>query len=346
MQSLPPLRGLPPLRPTFPPCARPPSSRFAFPPCAALLPPCAASPLAPDLPFPPPPRLPQAPLAPPLRCPPLRGFPPYARRCRAATLTLAPLRVAAPASATAPPLARRGAACAGGWPSSPRRHAFGVHGWAPGGTRSLALARLRLGQGPRRTVRLPAAPESLPQGSAPRNGAASARAHCGSGRYSATSVGGLILMPPLQALIPTRYAVGIRSRASFKSAENGGFPTPLVRPRLPRPFFSLISALWASTGPPRLHFIQKMASKGAARPPATHPEPFRYAKISGSLAFGGLPARRGLWTAPGTVPNAQSASGLGSGLAALRGYDLSILGHFYNSPLSKTSLHAQRPRFA
>ena len=61
--------------------------------------------------------------------------------------------LAAPASATAQPLARLGAACAGGWPSSPRRHAFGVHGWAPGGTRSLALARLRLGRCPRREDR-------------------------------------------------------------------------------------------------------------------------------------------------------------------------------------------------
>ena len=54
-------------------------------------------------------------------------LPPFARpsphtRGAAAPLrwTLAPLRVArgmaAPASATAPPLARRGAACAGGWP--------------------------------------------------------------------------------------------------------------------------------------------------------------------------------------------------------------------------------------
>ena len=46
------------------------------------------SPFAPDLP---PLRAapflaPPSPLAPPLRCPPLRGFPPYARRCRAATL--------------------------------------------------------------------------------------------------------------------------------------------------------------------------------------------------------------------------------------------------------------------
>jgi len=61
--------------------------------------------------------------------------------------------MAAPAPATAQPLARLGAACAGGWPSSPRRHAFGVHGWAPGGTRSLALARLRLGRCPRREDR-------------------------------------------------------------------------------------------------------------------------------------------------------------------------------------------------
>jgi hypothetical protein len=118
------------------------------------------------------------------------------------------------------------------------------------------------------------------------------------------------------AASPTPPPIRARSTPSLTRVvqirRDGGFPTPLVRPRLPRPFFSLISALWASTGPPRLHFIQKMASKGAARPPATHPNPFRYAKISGSLAFGGLPARRGLMIAPGTVTNALSASGLGS----------------------------------
>ena len=99
-----------------------------------------------------------------------------------------------------------------------RRHASGGHGRVPSDARSLTLARLRLGQGPRRSrgpvpafgrqsgpreerrrpARLPAAPENLPQGSAPRNGADSARAHCGSGRFSAASVGGLHLMPPLQ----------------------------------------------------------------------------------------------------------------------------------------------------
>ena len=107
----------PPLRGLASPLGRASPHAAAFPFCAALLSPCAAPPLAPDLPFPLPPRLPQAPLA--RRCRAVI-FPPYARRCRAATLDprSASLRsgLAAPASATAPPLARRGAACAGGWP--------------------------------------------------------------------------------------------------------------------------------------------------------------------------------------------------------------------------------------
>jgi hypothetical protein len=86
----------------------------------------------------------------------LRGFPPYARRCRAATLTLAPLRVA---RGWPPPLRPRPRRCAAGrglrrglaFLAPPSRR--GVHGWAPGGTRSLALARLRLGRCPRREDR-------------------------------------------------------------------------------------------------------------------------------------------------------------------------------------------------
>ena len=201
-------------------------------------------------------------------------------------------------------------------------------------------ARLRLGQGPRRSrgpvpasgrqsgpreerrrpARLPAAPENLPQGSAPRNGAASARAHCGSGRFSAASVGGLHLMPPLRsAFVPTRFAVRTHLRAPHKPAEDGGFALALVRPRLPSPFFVQNRSLWGRKWPPRLNFAQKTGSEGAARPPATRPEPFRFAKNSGPLAFGGLPARRGLVIAPVTVPIAQARSGLGSGLAALQG---------------------------
>jgi len=134
-----------------------------------------------------------------------------------------------------------------------------------------------------------------------------------------------------------------RLRASFKSAEDGGFPTPLVRPRLSRPFFGLISALWGlKMPPPRLHFTQKMASKGAARPPATRPECPATRETRGHLLNGGLPARRGLWTAPGTVPTARGASGLGSGLRPSAARSLNPLG-IINSPPIKTASRATPP---
>ena len=97
----------------------------------------------------------------PLPFPPLRGFPPYARRCRAATLTLAPLRVArgmaAPASATAQPRERLGAACAGGWATSPPSSRHTSWSGSTAGLR-VELARwrslaLRLGLCPRREDR-------------------------------------------------------------------------------------------------------------------------------------------------------------------------------------------------
>ena len=91
-------------------------------------------------------RLDQAPYTPPLRGPPCGGLPPLPRGATLHRRVNAPLRwphaagaarvMAAPASAPAPPLARRGAAYAGAGPSSPRRHAFGVHGWAAGGLAS------------------------------------------------------------------------------------------------------------------------------------------------------------------------------------------------------------------
>ena len=90
----PPCAALPsPLR-RVPPCARP-----SFPPSAApsSSPPCAAATLPPFA-----------------RLPPVRAALPR----RYADPRSASLRsgLAAPASATAPPLTRRGAACAGGWP--------------------------------------------------------------------------------------------------------------------------------------------------------------------------------------------------------------------------------------
>ena len=103
----------PTLRRSFPPRARP-----------AFLPLGRAFPHAPDLPpfaRRPPSCLPSIPSPCALPTfPPTRPPPPKPWRCAPLRWPLAPLRfargLAAPASATAPPLARRGAACAGGWP--------------------------------------------------------------------------------------------------------------------------------------------------------------------------------------------------------------------------------------
>ena len=251
----PPLAARPPVCSTFPPCPPPPflpASHSAPVRPTFLSPHAPAPPHSPALPLT---RGAAAPLWMPLASlggwpPPLR---PQPRRCRG---------VARPAP--------------GAGHSSPRRHACGVHGWAPGGTRSLALARLCLGQGPRqprgpvpcgqsgprgerrRTVRLPAAPESLPQGSAPRNGAASARAHCGSGRDSAASVGGPHLMPPL----PSARATPSLTRAA--QIRRGRRTCAGACPRLPSPFFGQNRSLWGRKWPPRLNFAQKTGSEGAA----------------------------------------------------------------------------------
>ena len=128
----PPCAALPsPLR-RVPPCARP-----SFPPSAATSssPPCAAATLPPFARLPPVrAALPRRYAGPSLRFASLGGWPP-------------PLRPR--------PRRWRGVArpAPGAGHSSPRRHACGVHGWAPGGTRSLALARLRLAQGARREDR-------------------------------------------------------------------------------------------------------------------------------------------------------------------------------------------------
>ena len=123
---LPPLRGLPPLRP---PSSSPPVPEL--PPCALDLPPCPPPPLPACLAFPP--------RAAP---PPTRGLPPVraALPRRYADPRSAARRsgIAAPASATAPPLTRLGAACAGG--GCPRR-------WRGCGGNSLAVRSLASASG-------------------------------------------------------------------------------------------------------------------------------------------------------------------------------------------------------
>ena len=135
------------------------------------------------------------------------------------------------------------------------------------------------------------------------------------------------------------YALAYARRSN---PPDGGFPTPLVRSRLSRPFFGLISALWGLKMPPAPSFHPKNGQKGAARPPATRPEPRATRETRGHLHNGGLPARRGLWTAPGTVPTARTRSGLGSGLRPSAAWSLNPLGNF-NSPRNRASLHTQRP---
>ena len=134
---------------------RPPTSS---PPCAALPSPLRRCPLAPDLFLSP---LCRDLLKPPLRrryAAPLCATSPRTRGAAAPLRwTLAPLRFARgwPPPLRPQPSRSRGWArpAPGAGHSSPCRHACGVHGWAPGGTRSLTLARLRLAQGARREDR-------------------------------------------------------------------------------------------------------------------------------------------------------------------------------------------------
>ena len=93
---------------------------------------------------------------------------------------------------------------------------------------------------------------------------------------------------------------------------------------------------------PATQFCPKNGLQRRCRPPATRPECPATRETRGHLLNGGLPARRGLWTAPGTVPTARTRSGLGSGLRPSAAWSLNPLG-IINSPLSRSSLHPQRP---
>ncbi len=243
------------------PFARPTSS----PPCAALpFPPLAALP-----PMPPP-----SPLAPPLRCPPLRGFPPYERRCRAATLDprSAARRsgIAAPASATAPPLARRGAACAGGWPflappSRLRRPRLGS-GW-----NSLAGARSPCASGVALGVKI----GGVLRGVLPRSSAL--RASGGGARGDAVRGSSPRAQPRLRsALVPTRFAVGARLRASFKSAETADFQRRLSVRAFPD-HFSGSFRRFGGYNAPRASISPKKWPKKALQAACNSPRVSRYA---------------------------------------------------------------------
>ena len=141
------------------------------------------------------------------------------------------------------------------------------------------------------------------------------------------------------ALIPTRYAVGTRLRASFKSAETADFQRRLPVRAFPSRFLGSFRRFGGYEGPLRRHFAQKSVSEGAAGRLQLAPSIFAARKSRGHLLFGGLPARRGLWPAPGTVPTARTRSGLGSGLRPSAAWSLNPLG-IINSPRIRSSLHS------
>ena len=210
--------------------------------------------------------------------------------------------------------------------SSPRQHACGVLGGLRVELARGALARLRLGRCPRR-----------PRGPVPCGQSGPREDRRGSSRRSAA------LSWPPAAAPPCGLRVGARAEMRYAAARREPTPPPIRAQATPsltrvvqirltadfqrrlsvRAFPGHFSGSFRRFGgykcPPRLHFTQKMASKGAARPPATRPECPATRETRGHLLNGGLPARRGLWTAPGTVPTARTRSGLGSRLSALRG---------------------------
>ena len=180
----------------------------------------------------------------------------------------------------------------------PTHFVVGIHGWAPGGTRFPTHFVVGTRSPPPAAKRsagfFAAFCRALVPPTTKRVGGlrVGARAEM---RYAAAR------REPNPASDPRSSRHASRSGLAYARRSNppdGGFPTPLVRPRLPRPFFGQNRSLLGLWRPPRLHFTQKIAPKGAARPPATRPECPATRETRGHLLNGGLPARRGLWTAP------------------------------------------------
>ncbi len=223
--------------------------------------------------------------------------------------------IAAPASATAPPLTRLGAACAGAAVLASPAHLR--RAWrAAGGTRS------RCARSPRGPVPCgQSGPREDRQGSSRRSAALFRPAGFGWGRARRCGTrqpAASPTPPPIRArATPSAYA-----RRS--NPPNGGFPTPLVRPRLSRPFSGSFRR-FGGYKCPRAFISPEKWPQRRCRPPATRPECPATRETRGHLLHGGLPARRGLWTAPGTVPTARGASGLGSRPLGAPRHDLSIL---------------------
>ena len=236
--------------------------------------------------------------------------------------------------------------------SSPRRHACGVHGWAPGGTRSLTLARLRLAQGARREDRRGS--PRFQRGSSRRSAALSwppaAAPPCGLRvgarawmRYAAARREPNPASDPRSSRRATRsgFAYARRSNPPKRRISNAACPSAPFQA-----IFRLFRALRGLKMAPRALISPKNGLKKRCKAACNSPRAFLLRKNHGATCFlGGLPASRGLLTAPGTAPTAQARSGLGSGLRPSKVWSLNPR-TFIKSPRSKSSLHPQRPCFA
>ena len=143
--------------------------------------------------------------------------------------------------------------------------------------------------------------------------------------------------PPIRAQATPSLTRTVQIRPK-RRISNGACPSA--------PSEALFRAFSGALGPkmaPAPSFRPQNGLRRRCKAACNSPRVSRKAENSGPLAFRRPPARRGLRTAPGTVPTAQARSVLGSRLSALRGYDLSISGLFFKSP-SKSTLHTQRPR--
>ena len=131
--------------------------------------------------------------------------------------------------------------------------------------------------------------------------------------------------PRAQPRLRSALRLRLRLRASFKSAETADFQRRLSVRAFSAHFSALSGAPGPKNGPPRPHFTKKRPQKALQGRLQLAPSLFAARKTRGHLLNGGLPARRGLWTAPGTVPTAQTRSGLGSRPLGAPRHDLSIL---------------------
>ena len=249
----------------------------------------------------------------------------------------------APAPATAPPLTRLGAACARGWATSPpsSRHTSWSGSTARLGLNSLASRQRRAGaRSPLPRSKLPRQPtrpcarngQSGPRedrrGSSRRPAALFCPRVAGFGWGRARRCG-----TRQDATSPTPPPIRVRATPSLTRTvqiRRGRRISNVACPSAPsETIFRSKSVAFGPMEARAPQFCPKNGLRSRCKSACNSPRVSRYAENSGPLAFRRPPARRGLNTAPGTVPPAQTRSVLGSRLAALRGYEYLISGLYF-----------------